>query len=156
RIEVIFRLLHNKQRQRRGDRVQPLYFLRCVDRRSVIAGEEARLELSDPIVTFHEGARGLPRRVFLDRALGEATISERAACHGRSAPRPHERDRGGNSVKERSEPLHELQSALNLTLKLIECMAQGQKNGTQIAESEYGKCGVAVLFRHPEATTQRN
>src|SRR5262249_16783038 len=59
RIEMAFRLLQRKERQRRGSRVPSLHLVRCLKCRSVIAGKEARLELSDPVVTFQKGARGL-------------------------------------------------------------------------------------------------
>src|SRR5262247_2455665 len=51
-IKMVFRLLQGKKRQRRGLRVPCLHLFGCLDRRRVVAGEEARLELADPVVTF--------------------------------------------------------------------------------------------------------
>ena len=84
-----------------------------------------------------------------------STIVEGAELRGPSAQRPDERERRGNSVEEESEPPHELQCLLGLTLDLIEWMAQRKKNGAEAAAGECGKCRVAVLFRHLEGATRR-
>src|SRR5215475_13123521 len=47
-IEVILLLLQHEERQRAGHSVPCLHFIGGVDCRHVIAGEETRLELSDP------------------------------------------------------------------------------------------------------------
>src|SRR5215831_17813133 len=133
---MAFRLLGGKERQRRGRRVPCLRFFGGLDRRRVVAGEEARLELADPVVTFQEGARGLTRDALLERALGEATIIEGAELRGSAAQGPGERDRRGKSVEEESEPLHELQCVLGFALELVERMAQCKKNGAETAGGE--------------------
>ncbi len=56
-----------------------------VDRRRVVAGEEARLELSNPVVAFQEGVGGLTCHALLEGALRESTIVERAELRGLSA-----------------------------------------------------------------------
>src|SRR5262249_18633516 len=151
-IEMAFRLLQWEERQRRRGRVPCLHFFRCLERRSVVAGEKARLELSDPVETFQVGARGLTRDAFLEGALCESAIVEGAERRGSSAQGPGERDWRGKSIEEESVPLHELQCVLGFALELVEWMAQCKKNGTETAGGECGKCRVAVIFRHLEAT----
>ena len=46
-----------------------------IDRRSIIASEEASLKLSDPVVTFQEGEGGLTCRALLKRALANLPSS---------------------------------------------------------------------------------
>src|SRR5215470_3290346 len=87
-IEMTFRLLHWEERQRRRGRVPCLHLFRCLERRSVVAGEEARLEFSDPVETFQEGARGLTGGALLEGALCESTIVERAEFRSSSAQGP--------------------------------------------------------------------
>src|SRR5262249_47090513 len=128
-IEVILLLLQHEERQRRGRCVPCLHLAGGVDRRRVIAGEEARLELSEPVVTFQESWGWLTCRALLEGALGEPTIVERTELRGPSTQHPGERERRGNSVEEESEPPHERQSVLGLALELIEWMAQGKMNG---------------------------
>src|SRR6516165_12337030 len=154
-IEVIFRLLQGKERQPWGRRVPCLRLIHCVDRRNVIAGEEARLELSDPVVTLQEGARGLTRAALLEGALCELTTVEGAEFRRLSEQGPGERDWRGKSIEEESVPLHELQCVLGFALELVEWMALGKKNGAETAGGERGICRVAVLFRHLEGTTRR-
>src|SRR5215470_7187658 len=154
-IEVIFRLLQGKEGQRRGCRVPCLHLIHCLDRRHIVAGEEARLELSDPVVTFQEGARGLTRDALFEGALHESTIVEGAELRGSSAQGPGERDWRGKSVEEESVPLHEFQRVPGFALKLVEWMAQGKKNGAETAGGECSICRVAVLFGHLEGTTRR-
>src|SRR5262249_8777686 len=143
-IEMAFRLLQWEERQRRRGRVPRLHFIRCLECRSVVAGEEARLELSDPVETFQEGARGLPGDPLFEGALSEPTIVEGAQLHGSSAQGPGERDWRGKSVKEESVSLHKLQRVLGFALELVEWMAQGKKNGAESAGGECGICRVAV------------
>src|SRR5262245_15000726 len=152
-IQMAFRLLQGKERQRRGHRVPCLQLFRCLERRNVIAGEEARLELSDPVVAFQKGARGLTRDALLEGALGESAIVEGAELRGSSAQGPGERDGRGKSVEEESVPLHELQCVLGFALELVEWMARCKKNGAETAGGERGICRVAVIFRHLEGTT---
>src|SRR6516164_8598022 len=75
-IEVIFRLLQHKERQRLRRLKQCLGLVRCVVRRHVIPGKETGLKLSDPVVTFLKGKGSASRRAILKRALSEATIVE--------------------------------------------------------------------------------
>src|SRR5262245_23090718 len=135
-IEMAFRLLQGEKRQRRGLRVPCLHLFGCLDRRRVVAGEEARLKLADPVVTFQEGARGLPRDAFLERELRKLTSVEGAELRGSSAQGAGERDWRGKPVEEKSEPLDELQCALGFPLELVEWMAQCKKNGAETARGE--------------------
>src|SRR6516225_2692918 len=135
-IEMAFRLLQGKERQRRGCRVPCLHLFRCLDRRHVVAREKARLEFSDPVVTFQENARGLTRDALLERALRKSSIVEGAELGGSSAQVPDEREWRGKSVEEESEPLHELQCVLGFAFELVEWMAQCKKNGTETAGGE--------------------
>src|SRR5262249_13631750 len=139
-IEVIFRLLQGKERQPWGRRVPCLRLIHCVDRRYVIASEEARLELSDPVETLQHGARGLTRATLFEGAPCESTIVERAEPRGSSTQRPGERDWRRKSVEEETVPLHELQCILGFALELVEWMAQGKENGTETAGGECGIC----------------
>src|SRR5262245_60845870 len=152
-IEMAFRLLQWEERQRRRSRVPCLHLFRCLERRSVVSGEKARLQLSDPVETFQVGARGLLRDAFLEGALRESAIVEGAERRGSSAQGPGERDWRGKSIEEEAVPLHELQCVLGFALELVEWMAQCKKNGTETAGAECGKCRVAVIFRHLEGTT---
>src|SRR6516165_3931055 len=154
-IEVILLLLQHEERQRRGGRVPCLHLVGGMDRRHVIAGEEARLELSSPVVAFQEGEGGMTRCTLLEGALGEPTIVEAAEFRGPSTQHPHECERRGKSVEEESELLHELQSVLGLALDLIEWMARGKKNGIETARGNCGKCRVAVLLCHLGGATRR-
>src|SRR5262249_32020776 len=90
----------------------------------------------------------------LERALREPTIIEGAELRCLSTQRPDQREQGGDSVKEESEPLDVLKSVLGLKLDLIEWMAQGEKNGTESTAAHCSKCRIAVLFRHLEGTTR--
>src|SRR5262249_23287476 len=126
---------------------------RRVDRRQVIAGEETRLELSDPVVTFQEGAGGLTCCALLEGALRELTIIEGAERRVRSPQSPDQGERSGNSVEEGAKPFYELQSVRGFALDLIQWMAQGEKNGTQSPAGMRGKCRIAVVSRHLEGAT---
>src|SRR5262249_12360784 len=84
-IEVIFLLLQQKQRQIRGPRVPCPHLVCCLDRRRVIAGEETRLQLPDPVEAFQDSAGGLIRRSLLEGTFREQTIVERAELPGASA-----------------------------------------------------------------------
>src|SRR5262245_16918502 len=152
-IEMAFHLLHGNEGQSRGGRVPCLHLFRGLECRSVIAGKEARLELSDPVVTFQKGTRGLTRDALLEGALREATTVEGAELRGSSLQCAGERDWRGKSVEEESIPLHELQCVLRFALKLVERMSQCDQNGTETARGEGGICRLAVLFRHQEGTT---
>src|SRR5262245_66510087 len=81
-IEMAFRLLHGKEGQSRGSRVPSLHLFGGLECRSVIAGKEARLELSDPVVTFQKGERGLTRDELLEGALRESAKVEGAEHRG--------------------------------------------------------------------------
>src|SRR5262249_47619034 len=152
-IEMAFSLLQWEQRQRRRDRVPFLHLFGCLERRRVVAGEEAHLELADPVETFQEGARGLTRDALLERVLRESAIVEGAELRGSAAQGPSERDRRGKSVEEESVPFHELQCVLGFVLELMEWMAHGKKNGAETAGGECSICGVPVVFRHLEGAT---
>src|SRR5215471_1742731 len=154
-IEMAFRLLQWEGRQRWRGRVPCLHLFRCLERRSVVAGEEARLELSDPVETFQEDARGLTCDALLEGALRESTIVEGAELRGSSAQGPGERDWRGKSVEEESVSLHEFQCVLGFGLELVEWVAQCKKNSAETAGGECGICRVAALFRHLEGTTRR-
>src|SRR5262249_29773713 len=130
-IEMPFRGLRRKERQPRGCRVAFLHLVHCLDRRHVIAGEEARLKLSDPVETLQKGARGLTRNALLEGALCETIIVEGAELRGFSAEGPGERDWGGKAVEEEPVPPHELQSVLGFALELVERTAQCQKSGAE-------------------------
>src|SRR5215510_4196909 len=103
---MAFRLLHGKEGQSRGIRVPSLHLFSGLECRSVIAGKEARLELSDPVVTFQKGARGLTRDALLEGALRESATVEGAELRGPSPQCAGERDWRGKSVEEESIPLH--------------------------------------------------
>src|SRR5262245_1121578 len=107
RIKMEFGLLQGKERQRRGCCVPFFHLIRCLERGKVVAGEEARLELSNPVITLQEGAGGLARDAILEGALREFTIVEGAELRSSSAQGPGERDRRGKSVEEKSVPLNE-------------------------------------------------
>src|SRR5262245_2006092 len=100
-----FGLLQGKERQRRGCRVPVLHLIRYLDPRHVIAGEEARLELSDPVVALQESTRGLARDALLEGALREPDVVEATELRGSSAQGSGERNWGGKSVEEESVPL---------------------------------------------------
>src|SRR6516225_8667005 len=133
-IEVPFRALRGKERQRRRCRVPCLHLFSGLDRRHVVAREEARLEFSDPVETFQEDTSGLTRDALLEGALREFSVIKGTEFLGSSAEGPGERERRGNSVEEEPEPPHELESVLGLTFELVEWMTQGKKNGTESAE----------------------
>src|SRR5262249_55417488 len=114
---------------------------------------EARLKLSDPIVAFQEGARGLTRDALLEGALRESTIVERAERRGPPAQGPGERDWRGKSVEEEAEPLHEFQCVLGFALELVERMAQCKETRAETAGGECSVCRVALIFRHQKGTT---
>src|SRR5215469_8458835 len=135
-IEMPFRGLHGKERQPRGCRVPFLHLIRCLDRRHVIAGEEARLKLSYPVETLQEGARGLTRNALLEGALCETTIVEGAELRGSPAQGPGERDWRGKAVEEEPAPPQELQSVLGFALELVERTAQCQKSGAETARGD--------------------
>src|SRR5262249_18464771 len=125
------------------------------DSRGVIAGEEAGLELADPVVALQGGEVRLTGHAFLEGALHEPAIVERAECRGRSAQHPDERERRGNSVEKEAKPLHERRHVLGLTLDLIERMARGEENGAEGAPGIGSERRVTVLSRHLEGTTRR-
>src|SRR5262249_30832634 len=154
-IEMALRLLQREERQSWGSRVPCLRLFSCLKRRNVVAREEARLELSDPVETFQVGARGLMRDALFEGALRESTIVEGAELRGSSAQGPGERDWRGKSVEEESVPLHELECVLGFALELFEWMALGKKNGAETAGGERAICRVAVLLGHLEGTTRR-
>src|SRR5262249_32982697 len=117
--------------------------------------EEARLELPDPVVAFQGGARGLARGALFEGALGEPALVEATELRRPSPQGPGQRQRRGKPVEEESEPLHELQCLLRLTLDLVEGMAQGEKDGGETARGDGGIRRVAVLLRHLEGTARR-
>src|SRR5262249_17906209 len=84
RIEVVICLLQHEYRQRRGSSVTCLHLIQRGNRRCIVAREEARLELSDPVVIFH-GDNGLGCRSLLKEAFRELTIIERAELRCSSA-----------------------------------------------------------------------
>src|SRR5262249_109327 len=108
-----------------------------------------------PIETLQHGARGLTRAAVLEGALRESTIVERTKIGGSSTQGPGERDWRRKSVEEETVPLDELPCVFGFTLKLVEWMAQGKKNGTETAGGECGVGRVAVFFRPLEGTTRR-
>src|SRR5262245_50113561 len=150
RIKMGFGLLKGKERQRRGCRVPFFHLIHGLDRRCVVGGEEARLELSDPVIAFQESARGLTRDTLLERALRESTIVEGAELRGSSAQGPRERNRRGKSVEEEPVPLHEFQCILGFKLELVEWVTKRKKDSAETAGGKCGICRVAVLFRHLE------
>src|SRR5262249_14082306 len=152
-IEMAFRLLEWEEQQSWGSRVPCLRLFSCLERRNVVAREEARLELSDPVETFQVGARGLTRDALLEGALRESAIVEGAELRGSCAQGSGERDWRGKSVEEESVPLHELQCVLGFALELVEWMAQCKKNGAETAGGECSICGVPVVLRHLEGAT---
>src|SRR5262249_47306287 len=96
-IEMALRLLYWEEGKSWGSRVPCLRLFSCFERRNVVAREEARLELSDPVETFQVGARGLMRDALLEGALREFTIVEGAELRRSSAQSPRERDWRGKS-----------------------------------------------------------
>src|SRR5262249_28286486 len=149
-IEVIFSLLHHKKRQERGCRV-PCFHLVCgVDSWPVITGNEARLELSNPVETFEDGAGGLTRRALLEGAVREVAIVEGAERRGPSAQHPDKCERGGNSVEKEPKSPYELKSLLGLTLDLVEWMVASKEKRNKGTAPHYCKCRITVLFRHLE------
>src|SRR5262249_31560155 len=154
-IKMRFGFLQGKERQRRRCRVPLLHLIRCLDRRRVVAGEEARLELSHPVKTFQKDARRLTRAAVLEEAFREGTSIEGTELCGLSAKSPRERDRRGQSVEEESIPLNELQCILGFAFDLVERVALCKKNGNETAGSECRICRVAVIFSHLESATGR-
>src|SRR5262249_28755214 len=133
-VEMPFRALCGKERQRRRCRVPCLHLFSGLDRRHIVAREKACLKLADPVETLQEDASGLTRDPLLERALRKFSIVEGTEFRGSSAQAPDERERCRKSVEEETVSLDKLQSVLGFPLELVEWIAQGKKNGTESAE----------------------
>src|SRR6516165_1888518 len=83
-----------------GKRLKPFLCVDCrIDRRSAVAGKEARLELSNPIVVLQKGVGGLTRQTVLERAFDELPVVKQAKLPGLSTKRSDEREGCGDAVE---------------------------------------------------------
>src|SRR5215471_20638102 len=76
---------------------------RCIDGRSIIAGKEASLKLSDriPAVNFRQ-SRVIPQMVFESKFI-KSLIVERAKFWGQSTKRPDKSELRGELVNNETE-----------------------------------------------------
>src|SRR5215813_1124770 len=107
-IEAVFQLLHHEKGHRCGSAIPCTGLLRRFQCREVIAGEEARLKFSDPIITFQRAEVRFARHASLEGTLRELTVVERTELPALTTQHANQREGRGNSIQKEPESLHEL------------------------------------------------
>ena len=118
----------------------------------VVAGEDARLQLADPVQAGGDRQARVLLQMLLEPALVKPCIVEGAEDRGLAAERPDEPELCGDEVDDKIEAglAREVESGLSLALHLGERIAAGETLGEDIVAAE-GRVGeVAGLLRGVE------
>ena len=152
---MVLRFLQHEEGEGRGRRVPGVDLLRGFEGRRKVTGEEAGLELSDPVVAFEECEGGLAGGVGLEGALAVRTVVERAELRGLAAQRPDEGERRRHPVEEEAEGEDEGAALLGLVLDPVERMAHGEESGDEAAAGVGGEGWLAVALGQLEGAAGR-
>ena len=127
--EAILRPIQQHDPQRWRARIQSFRLLCGFDSRRVVAREIARLQLSYPVEPFRQGKGGLTGHAFLERALRERVMVERAEFRGFATEHPDQRMLGGTQVIGEFEPhlAREVECVLCFLRDLTEWFACSEK-----------------------------
>ena len=118
----------------------------------VVVGEEARLQLADPVPAGGERQARIRLQMLLEPLLVEPGVVEGAEDRGQAAQRPDQLELPGDPVDDETEPrlAREVEPGLGLPLHLVERIAAGEKVRDQVGAA-IGRIGeIAGLLRRVE------
>src|SRR6195256_677942 len=122
------------------------------DSGSVVVGEDARLQLADPVPAGGEREAWIPLQMLLEPLLVEPGVVEGAEDRGQAAQRPDQLELPDDPVDDETEPrlAREVEAGLGLPLHLVERIAAGEKVRDQVGAA-IGPIGeIAGLLRRVE------
>ena len=135
---------------------QPLRPRRCLDGRSIVAGKEAGLELSDPVAGFRKNQIWIVREPALDLKLVKLAIVEGAEFSRQAAQRPNEAELRAGKVYDELEPqlLRKREANFHLALHFNERISCRKEVRVQTDIAVSGKRKVAALVGDFKSTPQ--
>ena len=123
----------------------------------VVAGEEPRLQLANPVPAGGDRHARILLEVSLELLLVEAGVIERAESRGQAAQGPDQLELCGDGSHGVAEPrlAHEVEPGLGLALHLAERVATGEKVRDEVYVAVDRAVEVADLLRRIEDTPQQ-
>src|ERR1700704_546541 len=138
-------LRHLKERWRRPEKPSRL---RCrLDCGRILLGEEASLQLADPIPAFRERQTWITLQVMFEPALVKLLIVEGAELWRQAAQCPDQPELRGDDVDDQPEPrlAREVEPILGFALHVTERISGREKIGVQVVAAVSRKGEVADL-----------
>ena len=151
-VELVFRRLE----QLRWAPPQPSRPRRGVEGCGIVAGEEARLELADPVPALGQRQRRIGRQVPFEPPLVELPVVERTESRGQAAQHPDQPELRGDDVNDEGEPrrLREPEAVLGFALGVGQRVARRKEVHVQARAAEGGERDVAAAVRGIEGAAQ--
>ena len=152
-VEVILRHLEEGWRRPQQD----LRLGSGLERGRILAREEARLQLADPIPAFGQRQTRIALQMLLKSALVEPLVVEGAELRGQAAQSPDETELRGDDVDDKTEAAlaREVEPVLGFALHLAERVSGGKKIGVQVVAAVRRKGQVADLVCGIEGATHQ-